>query len=189
MYSASTAASPSRHAGSFRIESGRALRLCPQHDALLCIQQGSVWATLPRQPGDHFLKAGQSILVIAGDALVIEPWALRQVAGAQETVYLDWDPVPIKVAQAVNTMQTAKHMTHMGSSGEANASSPPPMITTFLIASYDLLTLTLANFFLKVGFSTGFLGGLRAFKALSSAKRAQGRMASCDSMASSGALK
>ncbi len=188
MYSASTATSsatsPSSHAGSFRIESGRAQTLRPQHDALLRIQQGSVWATLPSQPGDHFLKAGQCLLVKAGDALVIEPWALRQVAGAQETVYLDWDPVPIKVAQAVKTTQTAKHMSYIGSSAPAYASSPAPIVTTFLIASYDLLTLTLANFFFK----TGFLGGLRAFKALSSAKRAQGRMASCDSMASSGAL-
>ncbi len=191
-----TATLPS-HAGSFRVESGRALGLRPQHDALLRIQQGSVWATLPSQPGDHFLSAGQSLLVKAGEALVIEPWALRRdtgaglapAAGMQETVYLDWDPLPICVAQAApvarySASQQLAYTASLASSQSSDASSPPPIITTFLIASYDLLTLTLAGFFLRIGTLTG----LRAFKAQSSAKRAHGRMASCDSMASSGAL-
>ena len=193
-----TAPLPS-HAGSFSLESGRALGLRPQHDALLRIAQGSVWATLPSQPGDHFLSAGQSLLVKKGEALVIEPWALRRGAGAgtglapaagtQETVYLDWDPLPICVAQAAPVArypasQQLAYTASLASSQRSDASSPPPIITTFLIASYDLLTLTLAGFFLKLGALTG----LRAFKAQSSAKRAHGRMASCDSMASSGAL-
>jgi Protein of unknown function (DUF2917) len=177
MYTPSTLL-PASHVGSFRIESGRALRLHPKRDALLRIQQGSVWATLPSQPGDHFLSAGQSLLVKAGEALVIEPWALRHVAGAQDTVYLDWDPVPICVAQTANVSSEASSYV------DSYASNPAPMLTTFLIAAYDVLTLTLAGFFFKLA----GLAGLRAFKAQSKASRAQGRMASCDSMASSGAL-
>jgi hypothetical protein len=172
---------PASHVGSFRIESGRALRLHPKRDALMRIQQGSVWATLPSQPGDHFLSAGQSLLVKAGEALVIEPWALRHVAGAQDTVYLDWDPVPMRVAQAAVVTSAASSYV------DSYASNPAPIITTLLIATYDLLAMTLAGFFFKLAGLAG-LGGLRAFKAQSKASSAQGRMASRDSMASSGAL-
>ena len=188
----------SHYVGSYCLAAGRALGLRPRQDALLRIRHGSVWVTLPSQPGDHFLAAGDSLLVKAGDALVMEPWARRSAQAAkaapaaQESVYLDWDPVPILLGQGHSQPVAAPVYSALNQplaaqsalQAQLDLASPPPIITTLLIASYDLLTATLANFFLRLG----ALGGLRAFTAQASAKRAQGRMASCDSMASSGAL-
>ena len=43
--------------------------------------------TLPSQPGDHFLRAGDSLQVHAGDDVVMEPW--RVPAG--QVLCFDWD--------------------------------------------------------------------------------------------------
>ena len=60
--------------------------------------QGQVWATVngmqhgaPEAPGDHILKAGDSLHLQPGQRLVVESWTV----GGQPapTVYFSWEPV------------------------------------------------------------------------------------------------
>jgi Protein of unknown function (DUF2917) len=82
-----------QHSGAFALRTGRALSLKPAAPSLLRITQGSAWVTLPSQPGDHFLQAGDTLQVRPRDALVMEPWHMLQ----GQTLYFDWDPVPMHV--------------------------------------------------------------------------------------------
>jgi Protein of unknown function (DUF2917) len=63
----------SRH-GAFTLRSGCAVALPAKANAVLCITQGSAWVTLPSQPGDHFLHAGDVLHVRSGDKVVVEAW-------------------------------------------------------------------------------------------------------------------
>ncbi len=85
--------------GSFALRTGRAMAVQPHAAALLHISQGAAWVTLPSQPGDHFLQAGDTLRIKAGERVVMEPWcAPASHKPAAETLYFDWDPVPLEVA-------------------------------------------------------------------------------------------
>jgi Protein of unknown function (DUF2917) len=90
--------SAARPSGAFALPTGRALGLKPWAASQLRIAQGSAWVTLPSQPGDHILQAGDTLQVAACDAVVMEPWRMPQ----GQTLYFDWDPVPMHVPAAAN---------------------------------------------------------------------------------------
>jgi hypothetical protein len=84
------------------------MALQPHAAALLHISQGTAWVTLPSQPGDHFLQAGDTLRVEAGDRVVMEPWHKpSSQMPATETLYFDWDPVPLQVANSISTPHAA----------------------------------------------------------------------------------
>jgi Protein of unknown function (DUF2917) len=93
------------HSGfsSFALHAGRALSLKPTVPSQLRITQGSAWVTLPSLPGDHFLRAGDTLQVRARDAMVIEAWHMPQ----GQTLYFDWDPVPMHVPAAASAPTSA----------------------------------------------------------------------------------
>jgi Protein of unknown function (DUF2917) len=123
----SNVAQHSAPCGSFSLRSGRAVALRPHAAALLHISQGSAWVTLPSQPGDHFLHAGDTLRVEAGDRVVMEPW---HTPGAQtpatETLYFDWDPVPLQVATSIAAPQAAQHAVALRGSWHRLAGQPAP---------------------------------------------------------------
>ncbi len=95
--------------GSFTLHAGRAIALLPHAAAVLRISQGTAWVTLPSQPGDHFLSAGDTLRVKAGDKVVMEPWhKAASPAPATETLYFDWDPVPLQVAKSITAPKAAQ---------------------------------------------------------------------------------
>lgn len=87
---------PLGRTGAFTLHAGRAVSLKPSAPSQLRITQGGAWVTLPSQPGDHFLQAGDVLRVDACDALVMEAWRMPQ----GQTLYFDWDPVPMHIAAA-----------------------------------------------------------------------------------------
>jgi Protein of unknown function (DUF2917) len=90
--------------GSFALRAGRALSLRPKVAALLRITQGAAWVTLPSLPGDHFLRAGDSLHARAGDHVVMEAWPVPAKSTPTGTaLYFDWDPVPMRVAAPART--------------------------------------------------------------------------------------
>ena len=67
--------------------------------------------TLPSQPGDHFLRAGDNLRVHAGDDVVMKPW--RVPAG--QVLCFDWDASgTARPAQAIAQRRkpNSLHMTH-----------------------------------------------------------------------------
>jgi Protein of unknown function (DUF2917) len=113
--------------GSFALRTGRAMALQPQAAALLHISQGTAWVTLPSQPGDHFLQAGDTLRVEAGDRVVMEPWH-RPAAQmpAAETLYFDWDPVPLQIAKSIAAPHAAQHAVVLRGSWHRLAGQPAP---------------------------------------------------------------
>jgi Protein of unknown function (DUF2917) len=87
-------AAPLATCGAFTLPAGRAIRLRPPAKAVLRIVQGGAWVTLPSQPGDHFLHAGDSLHVRADDDVVMEAW--RVPAG--QALCFDWDAGPAQTA-------------------------------------------------------------------------------------------
>ena len=80
--------------GTWKLARGRAVTLRPVTDGLLRIAHGRVWATVdgphghtPCDSGDHVLQAGRSMVVRAGQRVVLEAW---NASGAS---YFAWDPV------------------------------------------------------------------------------------------------
>ena len=213
MLRSSVCSSPSESfappAGAFALCAGRAMALMPTTDSLLRISQGGAWVTLPSQPGDHFLKAGESLRVPAGDDVVFEAWKMP----ATERLYFDWDPVPMRIA-APHSVGSSKGYRAHGPARNAPWAQPLADLRTALVLAGRATVLAgaallrLAGAFaaaLTPAFATNFVAGCaysvkavagfffegvakRAFKAQSKAKSAQGRMASCESIASSGAL-
>ena len=198
-----------RPTGAFALCVGRAMALTPIIDSLLRISQGGAWVTLPSQPGDHFLKAGESLRVPAGDAVVFEAWKMP----ATERLYFDWDPVPMRIAAPHSV---GSSMGYRAREPARNAPWAQPLADlraalvlagrATVLAGAALLRLAGAfaaaltpvfaiNFVASCAYSVKAVAGFffsgvvkRAFKAQSKAKSAQGRMASCESIASSGAL-
>ncbi len=72
--------------GAFTLRAGHAITLRSPAKAVLRIVQGGAWVTLPSQPGDHFLRVGDTLQVHAGDTLVMEAW--RVPAG--HALCFDW---------------------------------------------------------------------------------------------------
>jgi Protein of unknown function (DUF2917) len=105
-----TMAQRSAPCGSFALHIGSAIALLPHAAAVLRISQGTAWVTLPSQPGDHFLSAGDTLRVNAGDRVVMEPWHKpASQMPATETLYFDWDPVPLQVAKSIAAPDAAQH--------------------------------------------------------------------------------
>ena len=82
----------------WKLDAGQATTLQPRQAGVFRVSQGQVWATLngmqhgePEMPGDHILKAGDSLPLQRGQRLVVESWTL----GGQPapTVYFSWEPV------------------------------------------------------------------------------------------------
>ncbi len=108
---------PVARTGAFTLQAGQALSLKPSAPSQLRIAQGCAWVTLPSQPGDHFLQAGDVLWVDAWDALVMETWRMPQ----GQTLYFDWDPVPMHIP-------AASAVVHRGSLS-ATVPSPRPRIS------------------------------------------------------------
>jgi hypothetical protein len=94
-------ASPSKDltcapSGSFALRTGRAIKLQPQSASTLRITHGAAWVTLPSLPGDHILRAGDSLPIQPGDAVVLEAWHVP----VQESIYFDWDAASLQVLAA-----------------------------------------------------------------------------------------
>lgn len=193
--------------GSFALCTGRAMALRPHAAAVLHISQGSAWVTLPSQPGDHFLQAGDTLHIRAGDRVVMEPWRRRaDHMPATETLYFDWDPVPLQIANPISAPHAAPQTVAL--SGRWHRLPVQPALRTSYCAAVlaplaDLraavalgagaaarLTVGLATWGLSAAVRAVLAGALpaRARTAHSSASAAQGRIASGESIASSGAL-
>ncbi len=158
--------------GSFALHAGRAMTLQPLRGAMLRITQGRAWITLSSQPGDYFLRTGDSLRVRANDRMVMEAWPVpAKSTAASPSLYFDWDPVPMRQAAPL-------HLAVRGNWAPPAARQPAPSAAVAQ-ALVDLRT--------ALGLATGLAA--RARSAHSSASAAQGRMASGESMASSGALK
>jgi hypothetical protein len=181
--------------GAFALQAGRAMTLSPKANAVLRITQGAAWVTLPSQPGDHFLRAGDSLRISARDRVVMQAWQVP----ATQSLYFDWDPVPMRVA--VPKPVAARESWHRAQAGSAPRPSYCAAVLQPLADLRAALVLgagavgRLASGLVAWSFGSVLaliLGtGLaaRARTAHSSASAAQGRMASGESIASSGALK
>jgi hypothetical protein len=87
--------------GTWKLARGRAVTLRPSHDGILRVAHGQVWATMdgphgrtPSDGGDHILQVGRSMVIKAGQRVVIEAW---NPSGAS---YFAWDPLPAPAAVA-----------------------------------------------------------------------------------------
>lgn len=113
--------------GSFALQSGRAMALKPSAAAVLRISQGTAWVTLPSQPGDHFLQAGDTLRIFAGDRVVMEPWHRpSSPTPANETLYFDWDPVPLHISQASSAPHAAQQAVALRGSWHRLPAQPGP---------------------------------------------------------------
>ncbi len=175
-------------AGSFQLQANHAVSLRPNTDTAIRITCGSAWVTLG-DGKDYFLQKGQSLQASRGSAVVIEPLHTAGIAHDAETLYFDWDPVPVKVP---------KMSKHQSMRMPAQHSHEQKALTQ---AWGDFRLALTAGFFAGARLVGALLGlllpaalrvslGLTALarNAHSSASRAQGRMASCESIASSGAV-
>lgn len=133
--------------GCWTLKTGQAITLRPRQASVLRVRHGRVWVTLNSVPGDHLLVDGASLRVPAGDRVVLEPWPVQRAA----PVYFDWDPVPMLCAACdpAVTLEPAR--------------APAATQLRFLAAGWRAL-------------AGRFAGGLRAFSAASSARRAHDAM-------------
>ncbi len=88
--------------GTWKLADGRAVTLRPASDGILRVAHGRLWATRdgphggrPEDAGDHVLEVGRSMLVRAGERVVIEAWT----PGAAS--YFAWDPLPVPARAAL----------------------------------------------------------------------------------------
>lgn len=178
--------------GCWKLEAGQAVTLRPHEAGVLRISRGQVWATLDgphRGPGndlgDHFLIPGESLALLAGQRLVLEPWDAAGPAPA----WFGWDPQfaaaeqprravrgwSVAVLQPLGDLRLA-----LGGLTRALAGVAGAVVR---------LTAGLAGFALDLVADRDRLAGVNcAFSADSKASRAQGAMNCADSIASTGAL-
>ena len=95
----SAAACLHARSGAFVLAPEHALALRPKHNSTLSITCGTAWVTLG-DGADHFLRAGQTLEAAKGSHVVIEPMRWPGPSSEMETVYLDWDPVPMRIPKA-----------------------------------------------------------------------------------------
>ncbi|MDB5900009.1 MAG: hypothetical protein JWP41_3611 [Ramlibacter sp.] len=81
--------------GTWKLARGRAITLRPAMDGVLRVAHGRVWATTdgphgrtPTDAGDHVLEVGRSMVIKAGQRVVIEAW------NANGASYFAWDVLP-----------------------------------------------------------------------------------------------
>ena len=80
----------------WKLDAGQATTFQPRQAGVFRVAQGQIWATVngmqhgeTELPGDHLLKAGDSLPLQAGQRLVVESWT----AAANAPVYFSWEPV------------------------------------------------------------------------------------------------
>ena len=87
-----------RQPGYLRLAVGKAVRLKATRPGVLRITQGRVWATFdpqhgrcgePTRAGDYFVARGEGLPLLAGQSVVLEPFAV----GEQASSYFAWEPV------------------------------------------------------------------------------------------------
>jgi Protein of unknown function (DUF2917) len=190
---ASAAACLHARAGAFVLAPEKALALRPKQSSTIRITCGSAWVTI-NDGCDYFLTAEQKLLAPAGSRVVME--SLRK----DGVVMFDWQP-ELKASRARSTLRGSVDAVaaQAGLAPSPQEHSPQAQAlldlrgAVFLAArGFAGLTAALIGGLtrgVKAGFAEGLTGGLaaRARSAHSSASRAQGRMASCESIASSGA--
>jgi hypothetical protein len=149
--------------GAFVLAPAQALSLSPKVGGMIRLTCGSAWITLG-DGCDYFLEAEQSLWIPAGGRAVME--SMRQ-GGALK---FDWQPdlTPSATAQALLDLRGAADLAARGLLGLAGA-----LLAGLARGFPEVLVAVLAA---------------RARSAHSSASRAHGRMASCESIASSGAV-
>ena len=163
-------------AASWTFSSERAVMLGTRSGGFLRVDTGAVWLTLDgpheRRAGDLFLEAGARMPIAAGQRVVLEPVAR---AGTREAA-IDWLPAvvpegwPAAVAQPAADLRLAAGAAGLALRAAAGA---------FVRLAGGLLGLLPAAF----GFATDWVArrdrgtlGTAAFRAHSSASRAQGCM-------------
>ena len=81
--------------GCWKLAAGRALSLRAGQAGVLRIAHGRVWATFDHadqrrstRAGDHFLSRGESLSLLPGESLVLEPFGM----GHAPSAYFSWEP-------------------------------------------------------------------------------------------------
>jgi hypothetical protein len=181
--SAQIAACLHARSGAFVLPAAHALSLRPKAASSLRVTCGTAWITLG-DGVDHFLVPEQTLRVSAGSQVVMESVQRGAV------VKFDWQPAAVEAA-------SRERSAVRGGSGAlvAEAGLTPSPTAQALLDLRGAAVLTARGLTgLATALATGLARGLGAgFAALarsahSNASRAQGRMASCESMASSGAV-
>jgi hypothetical protein len=172
--------------GAFVLAPAQALALSPKQSSTIRITCGSAWVTLG-DGRDYFLKAEQTLRVPTGSRVVMESM------GKEEALKFDWQP-EFKRKGERSALRDSLHegAAQTGLAQSALELSPLSHALLDLRTAAALAARGLAG--LATALAAGLArGGDTGFAALarsahSSASRAQGRMASCESMASSGAV-
>ena len=203
IYSASCPdASSFARAGAFVLPAAQALALRPKEASSIRITCGSAWITMD-DGADYFLAADECITVPAGRRVVME--SMKQIGQLK----FDWQPLP-QVRRERSQLRGHADALATEDSVSALVMSPlsisPLSLSPLAQSSRDLRGAAVLAARGLVGLATAlaagstrglarglaeFLtGGLaaRARNADSSARAAQGRMASCESIASSRAM-
>jgi Protein of unknown function (DUF2917) len=166
-------------AGAFVLAPAQALALRPKTESSIRITCGSAWVTI-NDGVDYFLAAGQTMTAPAGSRVVME----SMQRGSQ--LKFDWQPV--MQAQGVTYGERSQLRGRADALAFEMGLSPTVQALRDLRGAADLAARGLAG--LATALGLGLAGGFAALArtAHSSASRAQGRMASCESIASSGAV-
>ena len=195
----SKAACQLARAGAYLLAPAQALALHPKEASRLRITCGSAWVTI-NDGLDYFLTADQAMTVPAGSRVVME----SMHRGGQ--VKFDWQPV-MQMSRARSQLRGLADQVftescvslEKPSPVEPSPQEPSPQESSpqaqalrdlrgaAVLAERGVAGLAAA---LAAGLARGFGAGFNALarSAHSSARAAQGRMASCESIASSGAV-
>ena len=167
--------------GAFVLAPAQALALRPKEASRLRITCGSAWLTID-DGLDYFLEADQAMTIAAGNRAVMES------VSRSRPLKFDWQPV---------TQMSREPSPQESSRLEPSPQEPSPLAQAMrdlrgaaVLAARGLTGLATA---LAAGIARGVRGFGAGFNALarsahSNARAAQGRMASCESIASSGAV-
>lgn len=170
--------------GAFVLPAAQALALHPKEASSIRITCGSAWITLG-DGMDHFLEAGQSLHAPAGSRVVME--SMQRGRGLK----FDWQRALPNQSER-SQLRGCAHAVDTEAGVSPLQISPLAQALRDLRGAADLAARGLAGLAtaLAAGLTRGFGTGLAALarSAHSSASRAQARMASCESIASSGAV-
>jgi Protein of unknown function (DUF2917) len=188
---ASAAACLHARAGAFVLAPAQALALRPKQSSTIRITCGSAWVTI-NDGCDYFLTSEQTLRVPAGSRVVME--SLRK----DGVLKFDWQPASVASRERstlrgrVDAVATKAGLAPSALENGSLENSPLAQALLDLRGAAALAARGLGGLAtaLAAGLARGFGTGLAALarSAHSSASRAQGRMASCESIASSGAV-
>ena len=190
----SKAACQLARAGAYLLAPSQALALHPKEASRLRVTCGNAWVTI-NDGLDYFLTAEQEMTMPAGSRVVME----SMHRGGQ--VKFDWQPV-MQMSRERSQLRGLADQVFIEScvslekpsplEPSAQESSPHAQALRDLRGAAVLAARGLAGLAtaLAAGFARGFGAGFNALarSAHSNARAAQGRMASCESIASSGAV-